>query len=367
MVGALEEPIEPVGWVRGAQRAAAQDLLEQLSKQDLIDKVIVVSPSTADLDIGDNHDFLTSDEGPVHMGRWLVKIVEKHSVERLLYFGGGSAPLVSDQLLTEIVEKLAAEPEGIITNNRFASDWAGITPAKSITKWTERIPQDNMLGWVLSTEAGLPIEDLPPSAASRLDIDTPSDLMTLTLHPHLKSYLRRYLSQISLDTKTIQSILEVMRQQASQLFISGRLGPDAWQAINRSTQSWIRVLSEERGMVSSGRYARGEVFSILGTLVESMGPAGFFDMIAGHSQGALIDNRVLLAHRGKWPSEADRFASDLGMVDQIKDPWLRELSLAAKDAPIPVIMGGHGLLAGGLFALCEILQHHDGFRPVSFP
>ena len=355
MVGESGAALEPDSWVRGAQRAAAQDLLRQLSNQPEIDKLIVVSPTADDLNIYDVTEHLTSDAGSVHIGRWLAKITQKYDVERLLYFGGGSAPLISDHLLTEIVEKLAAAPEGVITNNQFASDWAGITPAKSLKKWTERIPQDNMIGWVLSREAGLPIEDLPPSAATRLDIDTPSDLVTLTLHPRVKSHLRRYLSQISLDTSTIQSILEVMRQKASHLFISGRLGPEAWQTLNRSTQSWVRVISEERGMISSGRYASGDVYSILGTLIELMGLSGFFDMVAGHSQAAVIDNRVLLAHRGEWPSKADRFASDLGLIDKISDPWLRKLTIAAREVSIPVSMGGHGLLAGDLYAMCEIL------------
>ncbi len=355
MVGEAGEPLEPVNWVHGAQRAAAQDLLQQLLNQPEIDRVILVSPSSNDLNLKDVVEHLTSEPGHVHVGWWLAKIAEKYDVDRLLYFGGGSAPLISDHLLTEIVEKLAAAPEGVITNNRFASDWAGITPAKSLKKWTERIPQDNMIGWVLSTEAGLPIEDLPPSAASRLDIDTPSDLLTLTLHPQVKSHLSRYLSQISLDTSPIQSILEVMRQKASHVFISGRLGPEAWLAINRSTECWIRVVSEERGMISSGRYARRDVYSILGALIELMGLAGFFDMIAGHSQAAVIDNRVLLAHRGAWPSEADRFASDLGLIEKISDPWLKKLTAAASNVPIPVLMGGHGLLAGDLFAMCEIL------------
>ena len=108
-------------------------------------------------------------------------------------------------------------------------------------------------------------------------------------------------------------------------------------------------------MISSGRFASGEVFSILGSLIELKGLDSFFDMLADHCQAALIDNRVLLAHRGKWPSEQDRFASDLGLTDKISDPWLRKLTIAARDVPIPVTMGGHGLLAGDLFALCEIL------------
>ena len=359
MVGAAVEPIDPVEWVYGARRAAAQDLLQQLSKQAQIDRIIVVSPSVDDLDTSKLSEWLTSEEGPIHIGNWLAKIALEFDVDRLLYFGGGSAPLLSDRLLSDVIEKLAAASAGVITNNRFSSDWAGIASAKALYQWTERIPKDNMIGWVLSREAGLPVEDLPPSAASRLDIDTPIDLLTLNLHPHVKSHLRRFLSQLSLDSNPLRAFLKVMRQRASQIFIAGRLAPEAWQVLNRSTESWIRVISEERGMISSGRFARGEVFSILGSLIELKGLDSFFELLADHCQAALIDNRVLLAHRGKWPSEQDRFASDLGLIDEISDPWLRKLTIAARDVPIPVVMGGHGLLAGDLFALCEILLIPD--------
>ena len=108
-------------------------------------------------------------------------------------------------------------------------------------------------------------------------------------------------------------------------------------------------------MISSGRYANGEVYSILGSIIENQGLDRFMAMLTEQAHAALIDNRVLLAHRGQWPSKRDRFASDLGLVDRVGDPWLRQLTAAAMDAPIPIIMGGHGLLTGDLFAICEII------------
>ena len=72
------------------------------------------------------------------------------------------------------------------------------------------------------------------------------------------------------------------------------------------------------------------------------------------------DARVLEAHLGLSPSRDDRFRSDLFDAESISDPWLRELTLAAADAPIPVLLGGHSLVTGGLMALGDVAwTEHD--------
>jgi hypothetical protein len=158
-----------------------------------------------------------------------------------------------------------------------------------------------------------------------------------------------------LNRQPLEQLLKVLATPASHLFIAGRLGPAPWQMLNKATQCWIRVFSEERGMVSSGRQARGEVYSFLADYLDTIGPEAFFEKLSGQVQAALIDSRVLMAHHHIWPDETDRFASDLGLVEQIEAPWLREFTAAAQAAPIPVLLGGHSLLAGDLFAFCEML------------
>jgi hypothetical protein len=73
-------------------------------------------------------------------------------------------------------------------------------------------------------------------------------------------------------------------------------------------------------------------------------------------EAVFFDTRVVLAHVGRWPSAADRYAADLGLPDQIVDGWLREFTQASLEAPIPVVLGGHGVVAGDLYGLVEIAQ-----------
>ncbi|HZD10649.1 MAG TPA: hypothetical protein VE553_04840 [Candidatus Binatia bacterium] len=342
-------------WVRGARRAAAADLLQMLSRQPLVSQVILVSPEAGELaDLPMTH-FVTSNGGIVHVGETLAQIVQMFAITHLLYLGGGAAPLLSDEALGDVLQRLVRADEMVITNNQFASDWLALTPAAILQQFVPRLPRDNMLGWVLSTEAGLPLDALPASAATRLDIDTPLDLLALQLHPHLRPHLRHYLSRLSLPTERLQAALDVLATPASQVFISGRLAPDVWSAVNRVTRSWLRVVSEERGMVSSGRQARGEVRSLLAAHIEVVGLDPFFAMLGEWAGAAFIDTRVLLAHHGLWPDDASRFASDLGKIERIEDDWLRAFTLAAQEATIPVVLGGHGLMSGAMLAFCDIL------------
>jgi hypothetical protein len=253
------------------------------------------------------------------------------------------------------VQRLVAAEQLVITNNQFASDWAGVAPAALLSAWTARLPRDNMLGWVLSAEAGLPVETLAASAATRLDIDTPPELLVLRLHPQTQSHLRQYLEALPLDNGRLEQALAVLGRPASRIFVAGRLSPEVWLAINRVSRAWLRVVSEERGMISSGRQARGEVRSLLADYIDVVGLRAFFATLSDWADAAFIDTRVMLAHYNRWPSETERFASDLGLRALIQDEWLGAFTEAALACPIPVVLGGHGLLAGDMLACCEIL------------
>lgn len=107
-------------------------------------------------------------------------------------------------------------------------------------------------------------------------------------------------------------------------------------------------------MEADGRAEQGAVRSLLGFLWEEVDPWRFFQALGELADLVLLDSRVLFAHLGRRPSAADRFRSDLLQPDKIQDPLVREFTAAAKEAPIPVILGGHSLVSGGLYALIEL-------------
>lgn len=119
-------------------------------------------------------------------------------------------------------------------------------------------------------------------------------------------------------------------------------------------------------MRASGRQGRGEVRSLLGFYLDAVGLERFFEALATMAQAVFLDNRAILVHRGLWPSAADRFHSDLRQPAQIQDPFVRALTEAATAAPMPVVMGGHSLVSGGMYALIEAAwaRGHDVPRHV---
>lgn len=343
------------GWMQQARRAAATDLLIQLAQQSGLAHIILVSPDSLPISLPKLH-YLPSASGPIHVGECLVQIAHRWQTERILYFGGGSAPLLPDDTIQQVITHLASAEHLVFTNNQFASDWAGITPVSALEPWLPRLVRDNGLGWVLGYEAGLPVEALSPAAATRLDIDTPTDLLTLCLHPETRPHLRSCLQQLPLDTRHLVKGLQILATSDSRVFISGRIAPDVWQRLNQTTRVWLRVLSEERGMVSSGRQSAGQVRSLLGEHIQAVGLPHFFSWLAQTSDAAFLDTRVLLAHFGLEPSAEDRFASDLSQPDVIQNPWLRQLTELAAQSPVPIILGGHSLLAGNMLAFCEMFE-----------
>ena len=93
--------------------------------------------------------------------------------------------------------------------------------------------------------------------------------------------------------------------------------------------------------------------SALGLVLDDRGPGALGTVVAELGDAAAIDTRVLLAHRlgpdeSAWPSLADRLASDLLRPADITDPWLREATVSALEATVPILLGGHTLVGPGL-------------------
>ncbi len=357
--GGASQPEQLVG---RARRAAALDLIDLL-RDEGIGPIIVAAPGGS---WPPARQGVIRDDDPsgetFHFGRRLADIVRRHRLDTVLYFGGGSAPLLDGEMVRILAGMLRSRRHlpVALTNNRHSSDWVGFTQAQTALDTLVEVESDNSLAWLLEHEAGYDVRVLAALRPSTsMDIDTPADLAILAQYPQLMPYLNGLLQSdaaVPLQRMQLPAVLNLLTQEARQLAIVGRVSPHAWQALSKATRIWIRVFSEERGMKASGRLAHGEVRSMLGLMMDRGGPEAFFADLAGMVDAAIIDSRVFMAHRGLWPAAAERFASDMFDIDAVQDAWLRAFTEAAMKAPIPVVLGGHGLVSGGLYVLAEIVK-----------
>ncbi len=290
------------------------------------------------------------DGGPFHFGSRLAGVVRRHGLEHVVYLGGGSLPLLGAEDFARVAEATSAGGV-VVTNNQYSSDLVAF-PAQALTQ-VQPPDSDNRLARALSEEAGLPVSALARTVATQLDIDGPTDLAVLALTGEGGPRLREYLAALELDLERYRRVLPLLTDRRAQITVAGRVGSHAWQYLEGETACRVRLFAEERGMEADGRAAQGEARSLLGFYLEEAGPQRTFAALAELGDAAIIDTRVLLAHFRVEPARAERFLSDTGRWDEVQQPFLRDLTRAAMEASIPVLLGGHSLVSGGLMALNE--------------
>ncbi len=287
-----------------------------------------------------------------HFGRQLLEMIERHKIKKLLYLGGAAVPLIQPEELA-LACRLAAEKEGCyVTNNVQSADMVAFNPASVLGRYP--LPAtDNALPLLLRYDVRFKQKLLPLTLGSQFDIDTPSDLLILASSPFGGPKLRAELDKLDLNLTSVLKLKEVLRRDYEELALIGRVGAPAIARINHCLKVRLRVFSEERGMKALGRLERGEAVSLLGYWLDEIGPARFFEYLSRTSRAALIDTRVIFAHQKRPLSDADRFYSDLGRYQEIEDGFVREFTEAAQNCGIPVMLGGHSLVTGGVWALTE--------------
>jgi len=337
----------------------AVDLVQRTLDAACFDPIVIVTndrawastiddlPVTIDLD---------DDTDTFHFGRRLAEVINRFQLKRVLYMGAASAPLLPVVDLQQIAEKARQYDRVVIANNINSTDWAAINPATIVREWIDRLPNDNSLGWVLSHDAGLTPAAWSPSPVTRLDIDVPIDAQIAALHPQCGSNLRATVHALGWNTDRLWAAREVLKTPATHVILAGRVPSWALAQMEKSTQCWTRVYSEERGMRAAGRLGAGQVRSLLNDHLQAIGLERFITELSSMADAILWDTRVLWAARGLWPTEVERYAADLGMVDDIADPFLRDFTQAINEAPIPVLTGGHALVSGGLWTLLESMS-----------
>jgi hypothetical protein len=287
----------------------------------------------------------------------------------LIVLGSGSIPLARAADLRRFVE-VAAGPGGYaLANNRYSADVVAISRAADLLDLPP-LPADNALPRWLEEQAGVAVTDLRSRWRLGVDIDTPLDLIVLGKPAGRDLHAAGPLISERLDERLgerLAALADVITNRRAELLVAGRVSSATLRWLESGVACRVRALVEERGLRAATQLAQSGATtnsrpprSVLGELLDRDGPEALAQIAARLADAAVIDTRVLLAHRhgfaeSAWPAAEDRFASDLLAPASIADPWLRALTESAAAAPAdhPIILGGHTMMNGGLRLLAR--------------
>jgi hypothetical protein len=293
-----------------------------------------------------------------HFGRRLGSVIQRYELERPVYVGSG-LPLIKGDELAAVARALAAHERAVVSNNFFSADLIGFVPGE-VAQDVELPDNDRIIPRLLRDEAGLENRALPRTIANQFDIDTTGDLQLLAYAGGAGPNLQRHIDGAGLDTTRLALAARLFTDSDAEVVVAGRVGTQTWQYLEAETACRVRMFAEERGLQAAGRDVNGEARSMLAYHLQAVGMTRFFDELAQMGHAAFIDTRPLFAHMGLKPSRPDRFLSDAMTPEGIDDAWVRDLTRAACEAPIPVVLGGSSLVAAGVQLLSEAAwREHD--------
>lgn len=274
----------------------------------------------------------------------------------LIVLGSGSLPLAMRADAAALVATAGSGLRRATTNNRYSADVVAIgAPATLAAVPIPDLPTDNALPRWLAEGAGYQVDELSRPRLA-MDLDSPLDaVLVAAARTGRPASPHGVAAEAVLDR--IARLREVAADPRRQLIVAGRTSAATLRWLEAGTRSRTRALVEERGLRALGSPPGSDAGqapprSVLGLVLDGRGPDELGSVLAELGDGALVDSRVLLAHRlgaaeAAWPPPEDRFASDLLLAERVRDPWLRALTAAARGATVPVLLGGHSLVGPG--------------------
>ncbi|HUG29156.1 MAG TPA: hypothetical protein VMQ65_01385 [Candidatus Limnocylindria bacterium] len=285
----------------------------------------------------------------------------------LVVLGSGSVPLLGRRGAAELTAVAASGERRALANNRYSADVIAIGSAAGLAGVPD-LPSDNSLPRWLAEQAGYEVDDLRRRWRLAFDLDSPLDVLLAGNRLGAGKLLADL--DVDLVVDRIAHVRSVAADPRAELVVAGRTSAATVRWLERMTTSRTRALVEERGLRAAGAAgsagrpsAARPPRSVLGLVLDDRGPEALGSVLAELGDAAIVDSRVLLAHRlgadeSAWPAPEDRYASDLLLADRIGDPWLRALTASARDSANPVLIGGHTLVGPGV----RLLLRHQHRR-----
>ena len=293
---------------------------------------------------------IVDDLGPGEtFGGRVRAIASARTAGGLVLLGSGSIPLARSMDRRAFVA-VAGGPTGhALANNRYSADVVAVAGTDALEALPAMASDNGLPRWLAGV--GVDVSDLRRRWRLQVDLDSPLDALLTSPRPTAR-LLEAAGAPLAHLRAARAGLLTAVRDPGRELLVAGRASAAGLAWLERSTASRTRALIEERGFRTRPSDQR-PVRSALGLVLDRDGPDAIGARLAELADAAVVDTRVLLAHRfgadeRGWPSQEDRCASDLLVADRIEDRWLRALTASVVAAPIPVLLGGHSLVGPGL-------------------
>ena len=286
----------------------------------------------------------------------------------LVYFGAGSAPLIQDVDITNLVSALNRAKQNICAaNNIYSADYFGVNPGNIISMLDPPPMSDNEIPKRVSEENRTEVVELARSSRSQFNIDVTADLVTLFLTeakgPRVRSFLQSHSQLFERAVQCQWAAAQHLINKESQVLVYGRTSSRIWKYLETESASKIRIIGEERGL---GTAPPGyHPYSTLGDLIKSEGAEIFFTRtLPLMCDAAFIDLIPILAYLYPDTTQEDRHAAFLMDESAIGHSGLRTIIHGINSSPIPIAVGGHTLVGSGI----ELLNQRawdsiDGIKP----
>jgi hypothetical protein len=271
----------------------------------------------------------------------------------VVVLGSGAVPLATPADRRAFVGVAASDAQVALANNRYSADIVAVACGERLLDLPD-LPSDNALPRWLDEIGGYRVGDLRRRWRLAFDIDGPLELLLLggTPEPTVRD--------VTAVRDRLAQVAAVAADRRRELLVAGRVSTATLGWLETGIAGRVRALVEERGLRAASALAHAGTTgeqrapaSVLGLLLDRDGPSSLAGHLERLGDAAVVDTRVLLAHRfgadeRRWPATEDRFASDMLLADQVRDPWLHDLTGSAAHARIPVLLGGHSLVGPGL-------------------
>jgi hypothetical protein len=336
----------PAGPDAGPLECQLADARRDLGER-LVRRLAAAGAARAELRVGEPDD--------TPFGRRVRGLVADLAPGGLVLAGSGSAALARPRDLRPFVEAAASSERRGLVNNRYSADLVALGDP-SILHDVPDLPSDNSLPRWLDEVARIRVDDLRTRWRLAFDVDSPLDLALAGLAAS---------AEAAVVGDRLRRVAAAFADRRAEVLVAGRTSAATLRLLERRAAARTRALVEERGLRAGSPLAIGSdatapaarprrpPSSVLAMLLEARGPAALGSLVAELADAAVIDSRVLLAARlgadeRRWPPPEDRFASDLLLAERVADPWLRQLTAAARGAPVPIVLGGHTLVGPSL-------------------